>query len=87
MPGYLKNIGFSFDKLGNIEQAILFYEESISMGAKNNTLSLCLNNLGYIYTNKKDYKKAIDMFTKSIKVNSNNSHIYDNLGFAFACIG
>ena len=49
--------------------------------------SLTLNNIAVIFTNSKDYQKAISCFEKVIKINPNYSATHNNLGNIFQKLG
>ena len=45
--------------------------------------SQTLNNIAVIFTNSKDYQKAISSYEKAIEVNPNYKDAYYNLGVIF----
>jgi tetratricopeptide (TPR) repeat protein len=45
--------------------------------------SQVLNNLAIIFTNLKEYQKAIDCYEKAIKINPNYADVHNNLGVVF----
>ena len=49
--------------------------------------SQTLNNIAVIFTNSKDYQKAISCFEKVIKINPNYSATHNNLGNIFQKLG
>jgi len=44
------------------------------------------NNLGDVYSNEKDYVKAVEYFTKATELNPNYSDAHHNLGYTYALL-
>lgn len=81
-PKYLKSIGYCYDEMGRMEEAVAAYEESIGLGAEGKVLGLCYNGLGFIYRNRKMYDRAVEYYTKAIGVMGDNSYYYYGRGFS-----
>ena len=66
----LLNLGVTYSDVGLIDDALLYYEMALSIFQKENNLELvvfCLNNIGSIYLNQKQYKKALFTFEGNAK--------------------
>jgi len=70
-----------FQDLGQYDEAIEEYQAVI---AKNSSCDQCQYNLGAIYLEvKKDYQKAIELFSKAIELNPNYIEAYFARGFTY----
>jgi tetratricopeptide (TPR) repeat protein len=47
------------------------------------TVSRAYNNLGLVYTNKKQYQMAIENFNKAININNQYKEAYNNMGITY----
>ncbi len=46
-----------------------------------------LNNLGFSYFSRGEYKKAAEMYRKALALDETNVQIHNNLGFAYGMLG
>jgi len=83
---YLTNtayVGQVFSIMGEFDKALNYYREvEQELLRKNNPASLdaIYNNIGNIYSGKKNYKKAIHYYTKCLKIAKKNKDEY-NIAF------
>ena len=64
-------LGFLYDKSSGFDNAVKHYEASIDICDDyniNENLSSCYYNLAEIYSDKKDYEKALDYYLKSMAI-------------------
>ena len=78
-------LGLVYEKLKDFDNSIKYYKIADKLNSGNSLITL--NNLGNIYLDLKDYKKAIQCFEKSLTLNGDKSPIYNNLGIAYNEIG
>lgn len=91
-------LGDIYNKLEYYEDAILLYEEILSIDKNNKQAEIGLekalnikkritsadiNNLGIAYAEKNKYDKAIEKFKKAIEINSSDPEFYYNLAVAY----
>lgn len=67
--------GFLYDKLGDSDQALIMYSNSIEL---NKDYASAYNNRGCVYNMKKEYNHAIREFTKAIELDPNKEVAYGN---------
>ncbi|MEO8148127.1 MAG: tetratricopeptide repeat protein [Bacteroidia bacterium] len=81
---YITNIGYMFDKHGNIPKAIEYYRQSLKIkeetGDKNGVAD-ALNNIGNIYRGQGDTTRALDCYRKCLTI---RIEINDSIGIANA---
>ncbi|MDB4209494.1 sulfotransferase [bacterium] len=75
-----KNLGFCYQRVGNIEQAIESYESALSL--KPDYFD-ALNNLGVALRDQGNFRDAISVHERATKINSNNISGLLNLGVAY----
>lgn len=79
------NIGVFFEKKGNLDSALFYYNKSLNIRKEINDeigLSVSNNNIGYVNFLKNNYKKSIGYFKKSLlysKKIKNNKQIISTL--------
>ena len=56
-------LGYCYEKTGNDEQAIEAYDSLIALNPDNNIIAQALERQGIIYLNRKEYEKALSLFT------------------------
>ena len=71
------NLANSHYMINNIPQAILYYNQSLTLNTLN---SECYYNLGNAYCLQENFKQALDVFLKSVKIDNTNASAYYNLG-------
>ena len=67
---FFNNIGLIYQEMGLYDNAIKYHKNAYSIRLKDNLLidqASSLNNIGICYRNKKEYKKAIEIFNKGIE--------------------
>ena len=74
------NIGLIFYKLGNFEEAIIFFKKAISIDPN---FYEAHSNLGAVYKIQKKYDEAKEIYNKIIIINPNYAQAYNNLGVIF----
>lgn len=74
------NLGNAYRLQENAEQAILAYQKAIE---RDTTLTNAYNNLGLTYTSLKQYSKATETFTQSLKLHPENPATHINLANAY----
>ena len=85
----LVNIGSIYNAQGNVLKALDAYHISmINFKNDSNKLGVVINNIAGIYFKQKDFNKAIELYTKSVEINSrlNPSNIslgLNNIGSCF----
>lgn len=71
-------IGFTFDNMGNIEKAKSFYERAsqsiLDEGKSDKYYSESCSNLGLIYADEGDYKKALMLLEKAFLADKKSDH-------------
>jgi signal transduction histidine kinase len=91
----LTSIGFEY-RNSLQDSTFLYCKQAFDLGKKlkiKSGLARPVNFIGLAYTNKGDYKKAIDYYYRSIEISSQQNdsiqlaHSYNNLGRAFYDIG
>jgi tetratricopeptide (TPR) repeat protein len=71
------NIGVCQRQLGNLDEALVAYEKSLSIDPNG---LLPLQNIPIVYIYKKEYNKAIKSYKDLAKVDSKNPEIYYGIG-------
>lgn len=66
------NIGIIHKKLGNLELAVSYYENSLAIyraqGSANRGTASLLNNIGIIWYEKQDYETALDYYSQALDI-------------------
>jgi Tfp pilus assembly protein PilF len=63
----LNNIAGIYDKKGELDKALSYYEESLSLKTEKEKAPI-YNNIALIYIKKGDYQKAVEYFQKAIEI-------------------
>jgi tetratricopeptide (TPR) repeat protein len=71
----------SFQKLGRLQEAKAFYEETLAQDPKHVD---ALNNIGVIYIREKDYPAAREVFSAAIRLRPDYVDAYYNLACVYA---
>ncbi len=80
IPEAFNNLGFAFERCGNIRNAIRAYEKAINL--KPNFAS-ALNNLGYLLAStEQDLHQAVGLCQQAVRLSPNNPSFRDSLGWA-----
>lgn len=86
--GVLNQLGLVHNELFEHEIALKYLNEALKVVIENklddegHQKSICLSNIGYVYQNKEDYKKAIYFYNKSLldeDIKVNNPELYSNI--------
>jgi len=77
-------LGVAYSGHGNLEIAKQFLALALD---KNKNYSDIYNELGIIYFNEGDIKKAIEIFTEGIKITNDDYRLYFNRGLGYLNIG
>lgn len=64
------NLAVCFRRTKQLDSAIVYYNQSLKIFPKNR---LALNNLGIVYLNNRQYKKAEETYNRSLELNSNST--------------
>jgi len=64
----LNNIGDIYYNKGELDKALNYYEESLSLPTNEKGRAITYNNIAVIYNEKGDYQKAIEYFHKAIEI-------------------
>ncbi|RVT71405.1 tetratricopeptide repeat-containing sensor histidine kinase [Flavobacterium sufflavum] len=86
-------LAFNYMSQGNYDDALYYYKKTMSYNTNKRRKLLAIINIGYIYKEKKQFKKAIEILLpllkeKEIKKNKNySSGILNNLGYCYFKIG
>ena len=64
----LNNIAMIYDKKGELDKALGFYEESLRLQIGEKEKAATYNNIAVIYDKKGDYQKAVEYFQKAIEI-------------------
>lgn len=78
------DIGLLYAAKGNIQKAITFYQQAISLNPQNIG---ALNNLGNIYNNQGNSDIALQCFNKILEINPNVHFIYNNISLIYKKAG
>jgi tetratricopeptide (TPR) repeat protein len=78
---FFNNLGNSYDKVGDTEQAMLALERAVEI---NPSLAESHINLGNIYLNKDRIKEAIREYESAMEIDPDNAKIHNNLGSAYS---
>jgi tetratricopeptide (TPR) repeat protein len=77
-------IGIAWQHLFAVDQAKLAYQRALRIKPK---YPEAMNNLGTIYYEKKNYKKAVKLYRRALKAMPNSATFYNNLGAAYFAQG
>ena len=69
------------EHFNNLEVVIFWYIKAIELNPNDASAYF---NLGYTYSDKQDYLKAIDCYTKFIELNPTSAAAYNNLGNSYS---
>ena len=79
-PDTYINLGSVLRLEKDFDKAIYYISQGIQLNPKNNALVVAFNNIGNIYVEKKDIKKALNYYKKALDLNSNYILTHYNLG-------
>ena len=79
-PRPYNNIGIAYRKLGKPDIAISYHKKAMSVDP---SFGHAYYSLGLIYYDKKDYKKALDMFLKAVRNKYADADVYYSLGQSY----
>ena len=86
-PGLIRpynNLGQAYDKIGNYDQAIIEFQQALSI---NPNYFFGLNNLGNIYGKQRKYEEAINYFRKALIQKPDYSPAHYNIARAYHLVG
>lgn len=75
------NKGFVYIKKDAIDSALVEFQKALDIVESMKEASYILNNMGYCYYKKADYKLSREYINESLKINPVNSYAYRNLAF------
>lgn len=64
----LNNLASVYDKQGNKNRALEYYDKSLSLEANEASRGITYNNIALIYSDRGDYTQAVEYFQKSIEI-------------------
>ncbi|MBF0406150.1 MAG: tetratricopeptide repeat protein [Candidatus Riflebacteria bacterium] len=74
------NLGFTFEKTGQLKEAINAYERAVLLKAN---YSSALNNLGYLLaTTEANIPKAVQLCSRAVELEPSSANYHDSLGWA-----
>lgn len=80
MPDAFHNLGFAFEKTGDIKSAAAAYERAITLRPN---YASALNNLGFLLsTNSTDVQKAVRLCQRAVQLDPTSPSFRDSLGWA-----
>jgi tetratricopeptide (TPR) repeat protein len=68
----LNNIAVIYNHKGELDKALSYYEESLSLTTNEKDEASIYNNIAEIYGYKGNYKKAVEYFQKAIEIDEKN---------------
>jgi len=83
-PRYQYNLALFHLNNGNLDEAIKYFNKSISLDAQ---YHLSYNGLGIAYLMKGEFKTAIDFFQKTLKLNPALTEAHNYMGTAYQELG
>ncbi len=83
-PQYQYNVGLVYLQNGSFEEAIKYFNRSLSLRPNFN---LALNALGLTYFMKGEFEKAVDYFERCLQVSPNFSESRNHLGSVYQELG
>jgi Tfp pilus assembly protein PilF len=83
-PRYQYNLALFHLNNGNVDEAIQYFNKSISLDAR---YHLSYNGLGIAYLMKGEFKTAVDFFNKALQINPTLSEAHNYLGTAYQELG
>lgn len=81
LGAYFNNVGMAMFRARRVDDALFYLEQSAALNPK--ALD-ALNNLANIYSEEKNYDRAVDLYQKALETDPNNWQTYFNLGIALA---
>ncbi len=81
LGAYFNNVGMTMFRARRVDDALFYLEQSTALNPK--ALD-AINNLANIYSEQKQFDRAIDLYKKALIVDANNWQTYFNLGIALA---
>lgn len=76
------NLGRANYRLKFYTQALGAYQQALKI--KNNDYPEVVVNMGLVYSAKKDYEKAIELYKKALSKNDQSAKLYYNIGLAYS---
>jgi tetratricopeptide (TPR) repeat protein len=81
---FFNELGIAYRNKGRLNEAIKAYQQAYARESQNPEVSpVILNNLGYTYSLKKDYPKAIEQFEKAITLAPRFKEAHSNLSLIY----
>ena len=84
LGAYFNNVGMVMFRARRADDAVFYLEQSTALNPK--ALD-ALNNLANLYSEQKQYDRAVSLYRKALETDSNNWQTYFNLGIALAEAG
>ncbi|MDR0769355.1 MAG: tetratricopeptide repeat protein [Dysgonamonadaceae bacterium] len=76
------NLGNSLYKQSKFQEALQQYEAALSQGKDKNLTASNWHNMGNIFMSNKDYRKSVEAYKKSLRLNPNDDETRYNLALA-----
>ncbi len=76
--------GYDEQKKGNLDKALAFYSEALSLGLESEVL---YNDIGVVYEQQGDWQKARIYYLKAIRYNPDYLPPYTNLAYLYQTLG
>jgi len=73
----LNNIAAIYDDKGELDKALSYYEESLSLKTNEKDKAPTYNNIALIYYKKGDYQEVVEYFQKAIEMNEKYGDYHD----------
>lgn len=82
----LNNLSKTYEKIGEYEKAIEYYEKIITVSKDIKIIVITLNEIGIIYNKLCNYTEAIKYFKRTIAYKNDIPEIYLNLGVCYVSL-
>ena len=79
-------LGENYDLLGNLDDAIIFYERAVELISDDKLKSIILSNLGNVYKKKGLYNESLENHLKCLSIDPNNHSFNNNIGTTYVSL-
>jgi len=81
-------LGFCYVQIGKLDESVLEFEKTIQLGPEHILAYKSYAGLGYVYLQKSQFDKAIEMYQKAIKgIIDEKERVYQDLGNCYLAQG